>query len=64
METIGGVIIRLFVDGGRYSGPEAVHVNGKRWMIPRGQEVFVPQYVADTLRAQCDSEIVIPVETG
>lgn len=43
------VRIRLFKDAGAYSRPVFVGVNGQRYMIERGVEVDVPEYVAEVL---------------
>lgn len=43
------VKLRLFKDGGKYKEPVFVAVNGKTYMIERGVEVEVPDYVAEVL---------------
>lgn len=43
------VKLRLFKDSGKYKEPVFVAVNGKTYMIERGVEVEVPDYVAEVL---------------
>ena len=43
------VKLRLFKDNGKYKEPVFVAVNGKTYMIERGVEVEVPDYVAEVL---------------
>ena len=43
------VKIKLFKDNGRYSKPVFVAVNGHKFMVPRGVEVEVPDYIAQVL---------------
>lgn len=39
----------LFYDKDKYSAPVKVGVNGKMYLIPRGQKVKVPRVVAEIL---------------
>ncbi len=43
------VKIKLFKDNGRYSKPVFVAVNGHKFIVPRGVEVEVPDYIAKVL---------------
>ncbi len=43
------VKIRLFKDGEKYKNDVFVAVNGKRFLIKRGVDVEVPDYVAEVL---------------
>lgn len=43
------VTIRLFKDGERYKDDVDVAVNGKNYRIKRGEDVEVPDYVAEVL---------------
>ena len=40
---------RLFRDGGKYAEPVFVSVNGQTFLVPRGQNVMVPRFVAQVL---------------
>ena len=43
------VKLRLFKDGFKYKEAMFVGVNGRTWLIPRGVEVEVPDYVAEVV---------------
>jgi len=43
------VTIKLFLDSGEYRDPVFAAVNGKTYLIQRGQEVDVPESVAEVL---------------
>lgn len=43
------VKIKLFKDNGQYKDPVFVAVNGHRFIVPRGVEVEVPEYIAKVL---------------
>ena len=47
------VPVTLFRDGGEYRDDAVVIVNGKTWIIRRGEPVMVPRFVALAL---CDAE--------
>lgn len=44
------VTIRLFKDNFRYVEPLYVGINGKTWLIRRGEDVVVPWYLAEFIR--------------
>ena len=43
------VEIELFYDGDKYKDDVVVGVNGKTWLIKRGERVRVPRYVAEVI---------------
>ena len=43
------VKVRLFHDNGRYRRPVYVSVNGETYQIKRGEDVMVPDYIAEAL---------------
>ena len=43
-------IVTLFYDGDRYKDPVFVGINGKTWLVKRGEPVEVPVEVAAVLR--------------
>jgi len=43
------VKVKLFKDNGKYSDPIFVAVNGERYIVPRGVEVEIPEYIAEVL---------------
>ncbi len=43
------VKIKLFKDNGLYKEPVFVSVNGHKFIVPRGVEVEVPDYIAEVL---------------
>lgn len=43
------VKVKLFKDNGQYSEPIFVSVNGERYIVPRGVEVEIPEYIAEVL---------------
>lgn len=43
------VKIKLFKDNGMYKEPVFVAVNGHKFIVPRGVEVEVPEYIAEVL---------------
>ncbi|MBC8533392.1 hypothetical protein [Yeguia hominis] len=45
------VKIRLFKDTGEYREPVFVAVNGESYLIRRGEDVEVPDYIAEVLEA-------------
>lgn len=45
------VTVRLFADAGRYRDDLFVSVNGRRYVIRRGEEVSVPRCVAEVIAA-------------
>lgn len=49
MNTDKTVPITLFKDNGNYSGDVFVSVNGENYMIRRGVQVDVPDYIAEVL---------------
>ena len=51
--------IELFKDDYRYKKPLFVSINGRNWVIQRGVEVEVPDYVADFIVQQRNEERVI-----
>lgn len=50
------VPVRLFRDSGRYKDDVFVAVNGKGWLIKRGEEVEIPRYVAQVLYASLNQD--------
>lgn len=46
------VTIKLFKGAGAYDDDVQVIVNGKVFLIKRGEEVEVPEYVAEILKQQ------------
>ncbi len=50
------VKIELFKDDYRYKEPLFVGINSRTWLVPRGVEVEVPDYVADFIEAQRSEE--------
>lgn len=44
------VTVRLFKDSGRYRDDVFVAVNGETFLVRRGVDVEVPDYVAEVLR--------------
>ncbi len=44
------VTIRLFKDNFRYVEPLYVAINGKSWLIRRGEDVIVPRYLAEFIK--------------
>ena len=44
-----GMKVKLFKDNGQYSEPIFVSVNGERYIVPRGVEVEIPEYIAEVL---------------
>ena len=61
------VKIKLFKDNGMYKDPVFVAVNGHRFIVPRGVEVEVPEYIADVLeesfkRDQATAEQLMTME--
>jgi hypothetical protein len=44
------VKITLFKDKGKYKDPVPVGVNGEQFLVQRGVEVEVPDYVAEVLK--------------
>ena len=44
------VTIHLFKDNDKYSGDVFVGVNGKNWLIKRGEDVEVPRCVAEVIK--------------
>ena len=49
MQTKKTVKIKLFKDNGEYREPVFVAVNGESYLIRRGEEVEVPDYIAAVL---------------
>lgn len=43
------VEIELFYDGDKYKDDVLVGVNGKHWLIKRGEKVKVPRFVAEVI---------------
>lgn len=43
------VEIELFYDGDKYKDDVDVGINGKHWLIKRGERVKVPRYVAEVI---------------
>ena len=61
------VKVKLFKDNGMYKDPVFVAVNGQRFIVPRGVEVEVPEYIADVLeesfkRDQATAEQLMTLE--
>lgn len=52
------VTVRLFKDSGKYTAPRFVGVNGKHYLIERGKDVEVPDYVAEVLKNSEDQMLV------
>ncbi len=46
------VAVKLFKGAGAYGDDVQVIVNGKAFLIKRGEEVEVPEYVAEILKQQ------------
>ena len=42
-------IVNLFYDGDRYKDPLYVAINGRNWMVKRGEPVEVPVEVANVI---------------
>lgn len=55
----GNVKIELFHDDNRYKDPLFVSINGRNWIIKRGVEVEVPDYVAKFINDQMREERII-----
>ena len=43
------VKVKLFRDNDRYKDPVFVAVNGERYIVPRGVEVEIPEYIYEVL---------------
>jgi len=43
------VKLKLFKDNGRYKDPVYAAVNGESYLVPRGVEVEVPEYIAEVI---------------
>ena len=61
------VKVKLFKDNGMYKDPVFVAVNGHRFIVPRGVEVEVPEYIAKVLeesfkRDQATAEQLMTME--
>ena len=61
------VKVKLFKDNGMYKDPVFVAVNGHRFIVPRGVEVEVPEYIAQVLeesfrRDQATAEQLMTLE--
>ena len=61
------VKVKLFKDNGMYKDPVFVAVNGHRFIVPRGVEVEVPEYIARVLeesfrRDQATAEQLMTLE--
>ena len=61
------VKLKLFKDNGMYKDPVFVAVNGHRFIVPRGVEVEVPEYIAAVLeesfrRDQATAEQLMTLE--
>ncbi len=61
------VKVKLFKDNGMYKDPVFVAVNGHRFIVPRGVEVEVPEYIAKVLeesfrRDQATAEQLMTLE--
>ena len=50
------VPVRLFKDNGKYKDDVFVGVNGKGWLIKRGETVMVPRYVAGILSQSMEQD--------
>ncbi|MCD7947862.1 MAG: hypothetical protein LUG13_06155 [Oscillospiraceae bacterium] len=50
------VNMRLFRDNARYKDDVFVAVNGKGWLIQRGVDVEVPDYVAEVLKQSMEQD--------
>ncbi|MCC8122766.1 MAG: hypothetical protein LIO58_04425 [Oscillospiraceae bacterium] len=50
------VSMRLFRDNARYKDDVFVAVNGKGWLIQRGVDVEVPDYVAEVLTQSMEQD--------
>ena len=50
------VEIELFYDGDKYKDDVTVGVNGKTWLIQRGQKVKVPRFVAEVLKNSAEQD--------
>ena len=58
-EPKGKVKIELFQDDHRYKDPLFVSINGRNWVIKRGVEVEVDDYVAKFIEDQMKEERII-----
>lgn len=52
------VVRKLFKDSERYSEPVTVAINGKTWLIRRGEEVEIPESVAAVLDNSYSQDIL------
>lgn len=50
------VEIELFYDGDKYKDDVTVGVNGKTWLIKRGEKVTVPRFVAEVLKNSMEQD--------
>ena len=50
------VPVKLFRDSGKYKDDVYVGVNGKGYLIKRGEEVMVPRFVAEVLAQGMDQD--------
>lgn len=50
------VQIRVFRDGERYKDDVFVGVNGKGYLIKRGEDVMVPRFVAEIINQSLDED--------
>lgn len=50
------VEIELFYDGDKYKDDVTVGVNGKTWLIKRGERVTVPRFVAEVIKNSMEQD--------
>ena len=50
------VEIELFYDGDKYKDDVSVGVNGKTWLIKRGERVTVPRFVAEVINNSMEQD--------
>ena len=50
------VEIELFYDGDKYKDDVSVGVNGKTWLIKRGERVTVPRFVAEVIKNSMEQD--------
>ena len=58
------VKVRLFKDNDKYKDPLYVSVNGNRFIVPRGVEVEIPDYVAEVIERSMaqDEQTALTIE--
>lgn len=58
------VKVKLFKDNDKYKDPLYVSVNGNRFIVPRGVEVEIPDYVAEVIERSMaqDEQTALTIE--